>query len=255
MFDAHLHIIDPRFPMIPNQGFLPDPFGVDDYLRRVEHLGITGGAVVSGSFQGFDQSYLEDALARLGPSFVGVTQLPAETSDDEVLRLDAIGVRAVRFNLFRGGSLGRDQLERVARRVYDLAGWHVELYVDSADLAQMEPTIRGLPSVCIDHLGMSDDGLDVLARLVRSGCRVKACGFGRVKMDIERVIDVLAAANPEALLFATDLPSTRARRPFEDTDIDRLRAALRDATHSTQIPSEEMVLSENAVKFYRPRQR
>ena len=35
-----------------------------------------GGAVVSGSFQGFDQSYLLDALDQLGPSFVGVTQLP-----------------------------------------------------------------------------------------------------------------------------------------------------------------------------------
>jgi predicted TIM-barrel fold metal-dependent hydrolase len=26
IFDAHLHIIDPRFPLIPNQGYLPDHF-------------------------------------------------------------------------------------------------------------------------------------------------------------------------------------------------------------------------------------
>ncbi|HSA40245.1 MAG TPA: 2-pyrone-4,6-dicarboxylate hydrolase, partial [Mycobacterium sp.] len=23
MFDAHLHIVDPRFPLVPNDGYLP----------------------------------------------------------------------------------------------------------------------------------------------------------------------------------------------------------------------------------------
>ena len=71
IFDAHLHIIDPRFPLVPNKDYLPDPFTVEDYLRRTEALNVAGGAVVSGSFQAFDQSYLLDALDRLGPSFVG----------------------------------------------------------------------------------------------------------------------------------------------------------------------------------------
>ena len=30
---------------------------------------------MSGSFQGFDQNHLIDSLKKLGPSFVGVTQL------------------------------------------------------------------------------------------------------------------------------------------------------------------------------------
>ena len=76
VFDAHLHILDMRFPLIPNKGYLPDPFTVRDYLNRTKDLEILGGAVVSGSFQGFDQSYLIDALKRLGQHFVGVTQLP-----------------------------------------------------------------------------------------------------------------------------------------------------------------------------------
>jgi predicted TIM-barrel fold metal-dependent hydrolase len=50
-FDAHLHISAPGFPLIPNQGYTPDFFTVDDYLARARPLGITGGAVVSGSFQ------------------------------------------------------------------------------------------------------------------------------------------------------------------------------------------------------------
>ena len=93
MFDAHFHVIDPRFPLVANNGFLPQPFDAASYRRAATELNVTGGAVVSGSFQAFDQTYLEAALAELGPGFVGVTQLPAEVSDAEILRLDALGIR------------------------------------------------------------------------------------------------------------------------------------------------------------------
>ncbi|MGC1332472.1 amidohydrolase family protein, partial [Pseudomonas sp.] len=69
VFDAHCHIIDPRFPLVANEGYLPPTYTVDDYLAQAAPLGVCGGAVVSGSFQAFDQTYLLDALARLGPGF------------------------------------------------------------------------------------------------------------------------------------------------------------------------------------------
>ncbi|WP_243688402.1 amidohydrolase family protein [Geotalea toluenoxydans] len=106
-------------------------FTCEDYLARMKGYRLAGGAVVSGSFQAYDQSYLIDALKNLGPGFVGVTQLPASASDEELLRLNGAGVRAVRFNLKRGGSEDIRHLEKFARRVYDLARWHVELYVDA----------------------------------------------------------------------------------------------------------------------------
>ena len=56
IFDAHFHVIDPRFPLVPNQGFEPEPFTVSDYRSRVDGLEVVGGAVVSGSFQAFDQT-------------------------------------------------------------------------------------------------------------------------------------------------------------------------------------------------------
>ena len=98
IFDSHLHIIDRRFPLVANQGYLPDEFTCADYQAQAAELGIVGGAVVSGSFQAFDQTYLRAAVQTLGPSFVGVTQLPPFTSDEEILDLDSCGVRAVRFN-------------------------------------------------------------------------------------------------------------------------------------------------------------
>ena len=71
IFDAHCHIIDSAYPLIANNGYVPEFFSADDYLTRVTPLGVVGGAVVSGSFQGYDQSYLIAALKRLGPEFVG----------------------------------------------------------------------------------------------------------------------------------------------------------------------------------------
>ena len=73
VFDCHFHVVDPRFPLIPNDGYLPDAFDVQDYVRATTELEVTGGAVVSGSFQGFDQSYLLASLASSVPGYVGVT--------------------------------------------------------------------------------------------------------------------------------------------------------------------------------------
>lgn len=244
IFDAHCHIIDPRFPLVANDGYLPDAFSADDYLAAVRPLGICSGAVVSGSFQAFDQGYLLAALKQLGPDYVGVTQVPASIGDAELLELNAAGVRAVRFNLKRGGSEHADQLERMATRVFELAGWHVELYVDSRELGELSTLLRRLPAASIDHLGLSRDGLPALLRLAEAGVRIKACGFGRVDFDVVPALRDIDAANPHALMFGSDLPSTRAPRPFAPTDIDLIGEAL-------DSDGLQRALWRNARAFYR----
>jgi predicted TIM-barrel fold metal-dependent hydrolase len=246
LFDTHFHVLDHRFPLSENQGYAPPSFTVEDYRSRTRPLDVRGGVVVAASFQGFDTSFMYDALARLGPAFVGVIQVPAEVSDNEILRLDAAGVRAVRFNLFRGGSAGMADLDRLARRVHDLAGWHAELYVDAATLGESWKRVATLPKVSIDHLGMSAAGLDTLVRLAARGVRVKATGFGRISVDPATALKALAEVNPQCLMFGSDLPSQRARRPFELSDIQLIREAVGEAL-------EGAVLFDNAVAFYRPR--
>ncbi|MCX4545420.1 amidohydrolase family protein [Streptomyces sp. NBC_01565] len=244
VFDSHLHIVDPRFPLVANDGYLPPAFTVGQYRARVAGLGVRGGAVVSGSFQGFDQSYLRDALAALGPSYAGVTQVPATVTDEEISGLDAAGVRAVRFNVRRGGSAGLDELDRLARRVHEVAGWHAELYIDARDLPDLEAVLASLPAVSIDHLGLHRDGLPHLLRLVERGCKVKATGFGRVDLDPAEAMTAIVRADPAALMAGTDLPSTRARRPFADHDL-ALVAETVGEEHA------RAVLWDNAAAFYR----
>lgn len=209
-----------------NAGFVPDPFDVEDYQARIRPLGVTGGAVVSGSFQGFDQSYLVDALALLGPGFVGVTQLPPEVADPEIDRLHEVGVRAVRFNLFRGGSAGADVLEALAHRVWSRRGWHVELYIGPEALAELRPRLLALPKISIDHLGLRAAAQPDLRALVEAGAYVKATGLGRLDFDAAPVLRTLVEARPDRIVFGTDLPSTRAPRPFHDDDISRILDAI-----------------------------
>ena len=243
VFDAHLHIVDPAHPLVENNGYLPDPFTVTDYQNRTTGLNIQGGAVVSGSFQAFDQGYLIDALHALGPTYVGVTQIPADTSDARILALHEAGVRAIRFNVVRGGSASPDDLDRLARRVHDLAGWHTELYVDARSLDGLEDRIAALPAASIDHLGMHEDGLPTLLRLVERGVKVKATGFGRIDLDPTAAIRAIMRVDPTALMVGTDLPSTRARHPFRNEDFETIRQAL----EPEQVAD---VFWNNAAAFY-----
>jgi hypothetical protein len=176
--------------------------------------------VVAGSFQGFDTAWLLDALAQLGPSYVGVAQLPGSVSDDEIRALHAAGVRAARFNLRRGGELDVD----LAVRAHALAGWHAEVY--ATDLPAHEDRLRELPRLCVDHLGMNPEGL---AAAVRLGAMVKAT---------PRYAGDLSAVEPARLLFGTDLPSTRSPRRFEPADLERV----------AHVP-----VADNARAWYRPR--
>lgn len=244
-FDAHLHIIDRRFPLIENQGYIPEPFTCEDYISRTSDFQVIGGAVVSGSFQGFDQTYLADALQKLGSTFVGVTQLPHTVSDEDIMMLNKRGVRAIRFNVKRGGSEDISKLDYFAKRVHEQVGWHAELYIDSKSLPEIAQTISNLPAVSIDHLGVSNEGFDTLLALVDKGVRVKATGFGRIDLNVKNAIRSIASVNPDALMFGTDLPSTRAKCPFEDSDLDVLIDALSDTKLS------QKVLYRNALAWYR----
>jgi predicted TIM-barrel fold metal-dependent hydrolase len=98
--------------------------------------------------------------------------------------------------------------------------------------------------VSIDHLGLSREGLPTLLRLAERGVRVKATGFGRVDFDVRQVLRDFHAANPESLMFGTDLPSTRAPRPVSDEDALLVREALGEE-------GAARVLWQNARSFYR----
>lgn len=243
IFDAHFHIINDDFPITENQGYLPPNYEVKDYKSETANLEILGGAIISSSFQGFDQEYLIHTLKEMGSSFCGVTQLPSTVTDSEIVCLHEHGVRGVRFNIKRGGSEDLSQLSYFANRVYDLVGWHSELYINSTSLPEISSMVAKLPAVSIDHLGLSKDGLPHLLKLVEKGVRVKATGFGRVDLDIPHALTSIYAINPNALMFGTDLPSTRAKRRFKYADIELIQQTFDEQ-------AVDNILYANAHQWY-----
>jgi predicted TIM-barrel fold metal-dependent hydrolase len=252
IMDCHFHIIDSKFPLVPNEGYLPPPFTAEDFIVFSQSLPyeFVGGAIVSGSFQLYDQTYLAHALDKLRSDYVGVAQLESNVSDEEIIRLHSIGVRAVRFNLKRGVSQNLLEIRSLMNRVYELVGWHSEFYLDSSMLK--DPHLFSLlsegPKIVIDHLGMNHEYLGLLLQLLQVGqdITIKATGFGRINFNRSQIISALqkiTCIRPTALVFGTDMPGTRARVPFHCDDVDLIIEALGEEL-------AKQVLCENGRRLY-----
>jgi hypothetical protein len=226
-----------------NAGHVPPPYSVAEYRAAAEPLGITGGAIVAGSVQGGDPAPLLAAAAALGPRFVVVAQADPGMADAAMAALAKAGVRGLRYSLYRGQ--WSDPLAVAAHAMRAAAhGLHAEIYADAAVLAPAVTALARLPALAIDHLGMTEAGLPVVLDLAATGAKVKATGFGRVALDVPRALERIAARSPTALMFATDLPSVRAVRPFGPEDIDLLRSVLGPALAGP-------ALGPTAAAFYR----
>ncbi|MEM8843824.1 MAG: amidohydrolase family protein [Pseudomonadota bacterium] len=243
LFDTHFHIIDKKFPLVRNNGFIPETFTVNDYCERLSGFNLIGGVVVSGSFQANNQDFMLEALNILGTNFKGILNLAHPLRDEEIIQLNKLGIAGVRFNLYREGSESIKYLDIIAQQIFNLAGWHIELYLDSKDLPELSSLIERLPAVSIDHLGLRKSGFKHLLKLVDKGVKVKASGFGRVDFDPAKAINEINAVNPSALMFGTDLPSTRAPTPFQNSDI----TIISDTLDSS---ATKRVFFENAIEFY-----
>ncbi|WP_159992740.1 amidohydrolase family protein [Roseomonas sp. 18066] len=224
IFDAHFHTFDPRFPAPGNDGYQPPVFDVAQYRAATEKLGVTGGVLVAASTHGLDPAPLLAALEELGPGFVAVAAADPRMTDAELRALARRRVRGIRFNLYRGMSDGVAESLDLADRAHAAAGLHAQLYADFSTLAPYRARLLAMaPRLVIDHLGMTEASLPLVLELAAAGARVKATGFGRVELAVAPALTAIAGVAPGALLFGTDLPSTRARRPFEVADIDLLR--------------------------------
>ena len=243
IFDGHFHIINPKFPIVENNGYLPPKFTVEDYKNATYNYEIAGGAIVSGSFQAFDQEYLIEALKTLGNNFFGVANIPANISDQELERLNNANVVAVRFNVIRAGSEKIEHIEKMSNYLYDMYGWHTELYVDSKDLSSLKSILLNIPKFSIDHLGLSKEGLNDLYYWVEKGIKIKATGFGRIDFDPITAMKRIYQINPKALIFGSDLPSTRANIPFSDKDLH----LVADNFSSYEL---ENIFYNNALEWY-----
>ena len=158
--DAHCHVFGPaaEFPFAPERKYTPGDAGKDKLFALRDHLGLARNVIVQASCHGKDNSAMIDALQASGGMARGVAVVAHDISDDELDSMDAAGVRGVRFNFVKRlvDATPRELFLRTAERVQRL-GWHIVVYFEAPDLADLTPFLRQLPGVVVvDHMGRPD---------------------------------------------------------------------------------------------------
>ena len=158
--DAHCHVFGPaaEFPFAPERKYTPGDAGKDKLFALRDHLGLARNVIVQASCHGKDNSAMIDALQASGGMARGVAVVAHDISDDELDSMDAAGVRGVRFNFVKRlvDATPRELFLRTAERVQRL-GWHIVVYFEAPDLADLTPFLKQLPGVVVvDHMGRPD---------------------------------------------------------------------------------------------------
>ncbi len=218
--DCHLHIYESRFPADPRSKLRPPDATVADYRLEQERLGTTRCVIVQPSTYGVDNRCMLQAVAQLGRAARGIAVVNPDISDADLKRMDAAGVRGIRFNLEQAGSTTLDMVEPLAKRIAPL-GWHIQVNAGPEKIRSAEEIWKGLPvDIVFDHLAHvpAPGGLDsayavVIDLLEKRKGWVKLSGaYTDSKVgppsysDREAITKAYVKNAPERLVWGTDWP-------------------------------------------------
>ncbi|MBW7858028.1 MAG: hypothetical protein H3C43_07020 [Leptonema sp. (in: Bacteria)] len=252
-FDSEFHIFDRRFPLSKNYFYQLDSFTVAEYQSKLSQdlpiLQLEGGAIVSHRLQRFDQSYLLDALEKLGETYIGITQLPTDYAESAIESLHRQRVRGVKFELTANDLKRKIVISDFVKRVYDLVGWRVELIIDANDwndwsamVAELVQTVPTLVSLNGSWLSFSQEVFDLVAK----GVRIKIIDTALDSSHIIALLKKLLSINSESVLIATGLPDLEEGNQkiwLNSTTLPLILDTFDDADTSR-------MLVQNAQRFY-----
>jgi 2-pyrone-4,6-dicarboxylate lactonase len=158
--DAHCHVFGPgdEFPYAPERKYTPTDAPKEKLFALRDFLGFERNVIVQGTCHGSDNRALVDALRSSADRARGVVTLTRGVTDAQIAELHGAGVRGVRFNFVKRlvDVTPIDVLQDIAQRIAPF-GWHVVVYFEAADLAELEPFFASLPTrVIVDHMGRPD---------------------------------------------------------------------------------------------------
>ncbi|MBR4908141.1 MAG: amidohydrolase family protein [Acidaminococcaceae bacterium] len=230
--NAHLHIIDPRFP---NDGKATEQIGtIETYKAIAAKLHLDRAVFVQAKTFGCDNTCLLDAIEKFGrKNSVGIAVVTNEVTDSELKRLDDGGVKGLRFSVWNPNNavVSFEDCLPLSRRVYDF-GWNMQLHMSAKQLAERAEIIRQIPSkVVIDHmgrmdphLGINDPALPILFSLIDKGnVWVKISGpylntvTGYPWEDSDELARKIAVYAPERIVWGSDFPHVTEKVKPDET--------------------------------------
>ena len=261
--DTHLHIVDGRFPLLGPAGTRYQRMAAADYRLLQRRLGLTRAVLVQHKAFGTDNSCLLDAMLQLGASVTrGIAVAHPEVSDQELRRLDAAGVRGLRFSLWNplDAVTTIEMVVPLARRIHEL-GWHVQLHMSGEQIAAHAGQFKAIPCpIVFDHMGRpdplrgtSDPAFAVILQLLDrgrawvklSGAYLNTASNSRDYADASAVARAYVQAAPQFMLWGSDWPHvTESEKPDDAVLFDLLSDWAPGATLAD-------VLVHNPARLYR----
>jgi predicted TIM-barrel fold metal-dependent hydrolase len=262
--DAHCHIFGPGdvYPYAADRSYTPPDAPLSRFKELQATLGLERAVLVNASCHGSDNTVILDAIAQSEGRYRGVANVEQTITDTELERLDAGGIRGIRFNFVQhlGGRPDMNVFHELVNRIQPL-GWHVVLHFDAADLLEFGDMLRALPvPFIIDHMGRvpTKDGLDqapfrILLDTARmDNCWVKICGAERISSlgppftDAVPFAQAILEVAPDRALWGTDWPHPNIKKhmPNDGDLVDLIPRFMPDAA------LQYKVLVENPQVLY-----
>jgi 2-pyrone-4,6-dicarboxylate lactonase len=272
--DTHCHVFGPQaeFPFAPERKYTPCDGGKEQLFALRDHLGISRNVIVQATCHGADNTAMADAVEASGGRARGIATVRPDITDTELRKLDAAGVRGVRFNFLRRlvNTMPKDDLTTIAEKIAPL-GWHIVLYFEGADLQELEGYFGSLPTpLVVDHMGRPDvtepvDGPQFSRFLrfvehhtvwVKVTCPERLSVTGPAALDGRRhaYADVVPFARraveefPDHVLWGTDWPHPNLTDHMPDDGL------LVDHVPQVAVTTEQQhkLLVDNPMRLYWP---
>lgn len=158
--DAHCHVFGPGelFPYAPERKYTPCDAPKEKLFALRDFLGFARNVIVQATCHGRDNRALVDALKASDGLARGVASVGPAVTETELLEMHEAGVRGVRFNFVKRlvDATPKEVYLGIADKIAPL-GWHIVVYFEAPDLAELTPFLRQLPTtIVVDHMGRPD---------------------------------------------------------------------------------------------------
>jgi predicted TIM-barrel fold metal-dependent hydrolase len=153
--DCHAHVFSADAPAIAGARYRPAyEATLGAWRAQWARAGVTHGVLVQPSFFGTDNREMLAAIAQAPDRLRGVAVVDEDVTDEEIGRLHAGGVRAIRLNLLGAadyttfaGDAWRGLFERIAS-----LGWHLETLIEAGRAPELAGALaHSRVDVVFDH--------------------------------------------------------------------------------------------------------
>lgn len=264
--DAHCHVFGPaaKFPFASTRKYTPCDASKEQLFELRDFLGFERSVIVQATCHGNNNDALEDALIYSGGMARGIASVDQDIDHKTLKRLDRAGVRGVRFNFVKRlvDSTPKDVFEKISGMIADY-GWHIVVYVEAQDLAELVPFLSSLPTIVVfDHMarpdvtkGIGSKEFSLFLKLMenekfwcKTTCpeRLSKNGPDTNYSDVVPFMDMLVKNFSNRVLWGTDWPhpNMKSHMPDDGKLVDIIELFAPDMV------AQQKLLVDNPMRLY-----